>query len=76
MEECKQLQLLGVSFRNAPLAVREALTFGPSETVNLLRAAKEEMPDVEGTWEIWMSPAAKVTGVDSKSRVPRSTSAK
>ncbi len=47
MEEYKQLHLLGVSFRNAPLAVREALAFGPAETIDLLRAAKKEMPDVE-----------------------------
>ncbi len=47
MEERKQIHLLGVSFRNAPLAVREALAFDRCVTVALLRKAREKLPAVE-----------------------------
>ena len=39
-----ELHLLGVSFRTAPLAVREALTFGPADVQALLASIRWEMP--------------------------------
>ncbi len=41
------LQLVGVSFRTAPIAVREQLSFAASETIALLRAAGSRRPDLE-----------------------------
>lgn len=47
MEENKELHLLGVSFRDAPAAVREGLSFNRSEAAALLQAAVAETPGLE-----------------------------
>jgi glutamyl-tRNA reductase len=47
MEETKDLYLLGVSFRTAPVAVREALSFNRTEAAALLQAAAAELPGLE-----------------------------
>lgn len=41
------LILFGVSFRTAPVAVRELLAFNPDETAELLRLARTELPGTE-----------------------------
>jgi glutamyl-tRNA reductase len=41
------LILFGVSFRTAPMAVRETLSFSPAEAAGLLEAAAAEMPGIE-----------------------------
>lgn len=47
MEPNKRLDALGVSFRNAPAAVRERLSFSRSEAAALLRQAAAEAPGTE-----------------------------
>ena len=47
MEQTKDLHLLGVSFRTAPAAVREALSFNRDEAAALLRQAAAETPGLE-----------------------------
>src|SRR5262245_1300854 len=47
MEPTKQIHLLGVSFRSAPLAVRETLSFDPRQAVALLRELASAAPDLE-----------------------------
>jgi len=47
MEDTKGLHLLGVSFRTAPVAVREALSFNRSQAAALLHDATAEMPGLE-----------------------------
>jgi len=44
MPETKEMYLLGVSFRTAPAAVREALSFSDAELRLLLQTARTEMP--------------------------------
>jgi glutamyl-tRNA reductase len=44
MLESKELYLLGVSFRTAPAAVREALSFAENDLRSLLHAAVVQMP--------------------------------
>lgn len=46
-ERGKQVHLLGVSFRTAPLAVREGLSFNYEESESLLRQARSEDPELE-----------------------------
>ena len=46
-ESTRQLQVLGVSFRSAPLVVRETLGFDPQQKVALLRELSSAAPDVE-----------------------------
>jgi glutamyl-tRNA reductase len=43
----RQVYLLGVSFRTAPAAVREALSFDDSQAANLLRESAKENPQFE-----------------------------
>jgi glutamyl-tRNA reductase len=47
MEDSRDLHLLGVSFRTAPVAVREALSFNRSQAAALLHAATASMPGLE-----------------------------
>lgn len=47
MSASKELYLLGVSFRTAPAAVREGLSFAKREIHALLAAAKARMPERE-----------------------------
>jgi glutamyl-tRNA reductase len=47
MDERKQLHLLGVSFRTAPVAIREALSFNPVESADMLHAAQAAVPRLE-----------------------------
>lgn len=47
MRNRKVLHLLGVSFRTAPVAVREALTFNRAEAEMFLRSAAREIPGLE-----------------------------
>lgn len=47
MTATKELYLLGVSFRTASVAVREALSFNPAEGAEFLKQAAAEMPEVE-----------------------------
>jgi len=44
MSVAKELYLLGVNFRTAPAAVREALSFAEPEMRLLLQTAKADMP--------------------------------
>jgi glutamyl-tRNA reductase len=43
----KELSLLGVSFRTAPAAVREALSFNESQAASLLRQSRARTPELE-----------------------------
>ena len=47
MSVAKELFFLGVSFRTAPAAVREALSFNAAEATALFDSAKVEMPERE-----------------------------
>jgi len=47
MAQPSEMELLGVSFRTAPAAVREALSFDAPATAVLLRMLAEEMPGCE-----------------------------
>lgn len=47
MEHAKELHLLGVSYRTAPAAVREALSFSRLEAAALLREAASEIAELE-----------------------------
>jgi glutamyl-tRNA reductase len=47
MEDTRDLHLLGVSFRTAPVAVREALSFNRSQAADLLHQATASMPGLQ-----------------------------
>lgn len=47
MNETTHVRLLGVSFRTAPVAVREALSFTPAAAGELLRLGRAEIPGIE-----------------------------
>jgi glutamyl-tRNA reductase len=47
MESPSQLTLLGVSFRTAPVAVREALRYPADQAAGLLRQATATRPGLE-----------------------------
>jgi glutamyl-tRNA reductase len=47
MEDTRDLHLLGVSFRTAPVAVREALSFSHSQAAALLHEATASLPGLE-----------------------------
>ena len=47
MLDSKQLQVLGVSYRTAPVTVREVLCFDPNEIGMLLERANRALPDTQ-----------------------------
>jgi glutamyl-tRNA reductase len=47
MDEPIELHLLGVSFRTAPVAIREGLSFGRDQAAALLRAAAAAIPGLQ-----------------------------
>jgi glutamyl-tRNA reductase len=49
MANATEIFLLGVSFRTAPVAVRESLSFNRTEAISLLRFAAREHPGIEAT---------------------------
>ncbi len=67
----KELHLLGVSFRTAPVAVRESLTFTAEEAVALMRTFTAASPDLEllvlstcNRTEFYVAAPAHVPAVD------------
>lgn len=47
MDEPRELHLLGVSFRTAPAAIREGLSFDREQSADLLRAAADSVPGLQ-----------------------------